>query len=82
MRSFEFSKDGREIILVTDDLRIKFYSLATFAGDCYKELSAVHREGVNCSDLSLNGGFMLTGGQDTLLKVWDYDAQKNQPSQF
>jgi WD40 repeat protein len=34
----------------------------------------VHRGSINSIDLSLNGGFMLTGGEDNLIKIWDYDA--------
>ena len=42
----------------------------------------MHRYGINSLDLSLNGGYMLTGGADHLLKVWDYDAQKSIPYFF
>jgi hypothetical protein len=30
----------------------------------------------------LNGGFMLTGGEDNLIKIWDYEAQKSVPFFF
>ena len=39
----------------------------------------MHKGAVTCTDLSKNGGFMLTGGQDNLLKLWDYEAQKSVP---
>jgi len=74
IRSFQFTKNNREIIVVTKDQRIRVYSLATFDGAYLRELHTVHKGAVTCTDLSNNGGYMLTGGQDNLLKMWDYDA--------
>ena len=82
VRSFKFTKNNRELIVVTKDQRIRFYSLATFEGAYLRELHTVHKGAVTCTDLSHNGGFMLTGGQDNLLKLWDYDAQKTVPFYF
>ena len=42
----------------------------------------MHKGAVTCTDLSTNGGYMLTGGQDNLLKMWDYEAQKTVPYFF
>jgi hypothetical protein len=61
-------------VLVTDDLRIRFHSLVKFEGVFLRELQTVHRGSINSIDLSLNGGFMLTGGEDNLIKIWDYEA--------
>ena len=82
IRSFRFTKNNREIIVVTKDQRIRVYSLATFEGAYLRELSTVHKGAVTCTDLSQNGGYMLTGGEDNLLKMWDYDAQKSAPYFF
>jgi len=82
IRSFQFTKNNREIIVVTKDQRIRVYSLATFDGAYLRELHTVHKGAVTCTDLSNNGGYMLTGGQDNLLKMWDYDAQKTVPHFF
>ena len=59
---------------MTKDQRIRVYSLATFDGAYLRELHTVHKGAVTSTDLSNNGGYMLTGGQDNLLKMWDYDA--------
>ena len=59
---------------MTKDQRVRVYSLATFEGAYLRELCTVHKGAVTCTDLSTNGGFMLTGGEDNLLKIWDYDA--------
>lgn len=68
--------------MVTKDQRVRVYSLATFEGAYLRELCTVHKGAVTCTDLSANGGFMLTGGEDNLLKIWDYDAQKSVPYFF
>lgn len=74
VKSFTFSKNGREIIVVTKDQRIRFYSLSKFEGVYLKELCTAHRGSIKSADLSNNGGFMLTGGEDNLIKMWDYEA--------
>ena len=59
---------------MTKDQRIRIYSLAVFDGAYLRELQTVHKGAVTCTDLTHNGGFMLTGGQDNLIKIWDYEA--------
>ena len=82
VKSFQFSANGRELIVVTKDQRIRFYSLSRFEGVYQKELCTVHRGAVRSTDLSNNGGFMLTGGEDNLIKIWDYEAQTTTPTHF
>ena len=38
-----------------------------------RELDAVHR-GISNIDLTLNGQYMITSGDDKLLKLWDSEA--------
>jgi WD40 repeat protein len=33
-------------------------------------------------DVSLNTGYLLTGGEDNMVKIWDYEAQKTVPYYF
>ena len=82
IKSFEFSKNASEAILVTVDLKIKFVSLSTFDGVQLRELQTAHKGAINTTDLSLNGGYMITGGDDNLIKVWDYEAHKTMPYYF
>jgi cilia- and flagella-associated protein 52 len=82
VKSFEFTKNAQEIVLVTEDLRLRFYTLNKFEGTFTKELTTVHRSGINSLNMSHNGGYFLTGGEDNLLKVWDMDAQKSTPYYF
>ena len=44
-----------------------------------RELPNTHRTSINSADLTLNGGFMMTGGEDSLVKVWDSEAPKSVP---
>ena len=82
VKSFQFSKNGKELIVVTKDLRVRFYSLARYEGVYLKELSSVHRGAIKATDVSNNGGFMMTAGEDNLIKMWDIDAQTNSPNFF
>jgi len=79
VQSFEFNKNGTELIFVLADQRIRFHSLTKFEGVLLRELANVHRGSVKSVDMSLNGGFMATGGDDTLIKIWDYEAPKTSP---
>jgi WD40 repeat protein len=72
--SFEFANNGREVAIVLKDLRIRFFSLSRHDGIFLRELNVVHRDCVNSIAMSANGGYMMTAGEDKLLKAWDYDA--------
>lgn len=45
-----------------------------YEGIFLREISNCHRAGINHVDVSSNSGFFLTGGEDSILKVWDYEA--------
>jgi hypothetical protein len=59
---------------MTADCRVRFYSLARYEGLMLREITAVHRGNVTAMSVSSNSGYMLTGGEDSMLKVWDYEA--------
>lgn len=67
---------------MTSDCKIRFYSLARFEGILLREINAVHRGSITSLSVSNNSGYLLTGGEDSLLKVWDYEAQKTVPYFF
>lgn len=67
---------------MTVDCRVRFYSLARFEGILLREINAVHRGSITAQCVSNNSGFFITGGEDSLLKVWDYEAQKTLPYFF
>jgi WD40 repeat protein len=67
---------------MTNDCRIRFYSLARYEGLMLREVTSVHRGAITALSVSNNSGFFLTGGEDSMLKVWDYEAQKTLPYYF
>lgn len=62
------------MIICTKDQRIKFYSLTKFEGQFLREIATVHRGSVLSTDVSSNSGYLLTGGDDCLIKIWDYQV--------
>lgn len=67
---------------MTSDCRLRFYSLARYEGIILRELSAVHRGSITALSVSNNSGYFLTGGEDSMLKAWDYEANKTSPYYF
>ena len=74
MRSFRFSNNNQDLLVVTKDCKIRFYSLSKFEGIFLREIQNCHRGAVSALDISANSGYMITGGQDNLINLWDYDA--------
>jgi WD40 repeat protein len=82
LRQFSFANNNREIVMVTSDCKVRVYSLAKFEGILLREISTVHRGNVTSASISNNCGYMITGGEDCMIKVWDYEAEKNVPFNF
>ena len=74
VRSFRFSNNNQDLLVVTKDCKIRFYSLNKFEGIFLREIQNCHRGAVSALDISANSGYMITGGQDNLINLWDYDA--------
>lgn len=60
--------------MTSNDCRIRFYSLARYEGIFLREITAVHRGSITSMSVSNNSGYFMTGGEDSMLKVWDYEA--------
>jgi WD40 repeat protein len=82
LNSFAFANHNRELICTTTDCKVRFYSLNKYEGVFLREIQTVHRAEISSIDISQNGGFMLTGGGDNMVKVWDYEAPKATPQFF
>jgi len=67
---------------VTKDCKVRFYSLIKYEGIFLREIANIHRGSINGIDVSNNSGYLLTGGQDSMVKIWDYEAQKAIPYYF
>ena len=53
-----------------------------YEGIFLREISNCHRGSISDIDVSLNTGYLLTGGEDNMVKIWDYEAQKTVPYYF
>ena len=82
LKQFMFANNNRELIVMTNDCRVRFYSLARYEGILLREVSSAHRGGITALAVSQNSGYFLTGGEDSMLKVWDYEASKTTPYYF
>lgn len=82
LRQFAFANNNRDIVLTTVDCRVRVYSLAKYEGIFLREINTVHRGNVTSLSISSNNGYMLTGGEDCMVKVWDYEATKTVPFFF
>ena len=82
MRSFRFANNNRDLVVVTKDCKVRFYSLMKYEGIFLRELANCHRGSITGMSISANSGYMITGGEDNMLKIWDYEAQKTIPYNF
>ena len=79
IRSFKFHPNAKKVTVVTKDLRTRVYKLSKFEGVFISELTSVHREGISAFDISSNGSYTITAGDDKLIKLWDAKASANAP---
>ena len=84
IRSFKFHPNSKKVTIVTKDLRTRVYKLSKFEGVycANSELISVHREGISAFDMSANGKYMVTAGDDKLIKLWDSKAPINDPQYY
>ena len=82
VKSFKFANNNRDLLVVTKDCKVKFFSLLKYEGILLREVANCHRGAITGLDVSLNSNYMLTGGEDNMLKIWDYEAQKTVPFFF
>ena len=81
-RSFVFACANRNLVVMTTDCRLRYYALSKYEGQLLRELTTVHRGSITCMDVSSNAGYLATGGEDQMIKLWDYEALKNVPFYF
>ena len=102
VKSFKFANNNRDLLVVTKDCKVRFYSLTRYnskssraglrpeekkesdeyEGIFLREIANCHRGAITGLDVSLNSGYLLTGGEDSMVKIWDYEAQKTVPFYF
>ncbi len=79
-RTISFNGDGTELIAATTDHRIARYDVST--GSLLKETNPVHRGTVNAIDISPSGAYIITAGDDRMLRVWDSKIRGPSPPPF
>jgi WD40 repeat protein len=67
---------------MTTDCRLRVYSLAKYEGIFLREIATVHRGNITSMSISNNSGYFISGGEDCMIKVWDYEAHKTVPYFF
>ena len=82
VRMFEFGNANRDLVVATTDCKIRTYSLVRYQGILMREIGTVHRGSITSMSISNNSGYFLTGGEDHMIKVWDYEANKTLPFYF
>lgn len=82
LREFSFGNNNRDLITITADCKVRVYSLAKYEGIFLREITTVHRGNITSLSISNNSGYFITGGEDSMIRVWDYEAQKTIPYYF
>ena len=82
VKSFRFANNNMDLLVVTKDCKVRFYSLMKYEGIFLREIANCHRGAITSIDVSLNSGYLLTAGADSMIKIWDYEAQKTVPYYF
>ena len=68
LRLVQFAPIKNEVYAITQDCRLHRYCLDT--GELAHESSPLHLDVINAMSISENGRFLLTGGNEGLLKLW------------
>lgn len=67
-----YHPDENQIITSGTDRKIVYWE--TYDGNQIRELDASNSGGINGLDIDISGQLFCTGGDDEILKVWDYQA--------
>ncbi|KAL3875946.1 hypothetical protein ACJMK2_033846 [Sinanodonta woodiana] len=66
-----YSHDECQIITSGTDRKISYWE--TYDGSMIRDVEGAKTGAINAMDLSSDGQYFVTGGDDKLLKVWDYN---------
>ncbi|CAG9336068.1 unnamed protein product [Blepharisma stoltei] len=75
-----FSPNGQDIIAINSaqEFRVRYYGLNGFEAIPIKELQGLHPNSEILSfSISNNSKYLVTGGTDRILKIWDYSSKPN-----
>ena len=63
-----FSPDSQQLLLTTTDRKLECYEPQT--GRFLYQVAGIHRTDCEAFDVDKSGKFIVTGGHDTMIKVW------------
>lgn len=78
-----FSPAELQLIVATTSNKIRFYDLKiknTYTP--LREITNIHRDGINSLNFSKNGQYFITAGEDRMIKIFDSDIDKISPYYF
>lgn len=75
-----FAPNGQDLLVISynQDYKVKFYGLNGFEAVFIKEFSGCHPS-AEITDLAVsqNSKYLVTGGSDKLIKLWEYGTRPN-----
>ena len=79
--AMEWMPDNRKIITASKDCNLIMWDLESqkktfFAGEKFNRACGGHFDEVMCLAISENGKYMVSGGKDRIVRVWDIHNQK------
>jgi WD40 repeat protein len=70
-----FAPNGQDLLALTKsaEWRLRYYGLDGFKAEVIKEIAGMHPNSVmQALALTMNSKYVVTGGNDRIIKVWDY----------
>lgn len=68
----QFSPDGVQIITCGTDRKIAYWE--SLDGSLVREIEGSTVGSLNCIDISFNGRYFITGSNDCIMKIWEYES--------
>ena len=75
-----FSPNGQDLLVISSgqEFKVKFYGINGFEAVFIKELAGCHAFAeVSEIEVARNCKYLVTGGSDKIIKIWDYAARSN-----
>lgn len=70
--SVRYSPNGVQVLTCGSDRKIGYWE--TLDGTIIRELTGSSAGALNCLDITSNGEYFVTGGNDSIVKLWSYET--------
>ena len=70
-----FAPNGQDLLALTKtaEWKLRYYGLDGFKAEVIKEITGMHpNSAIGALALTMNSKYVVTGGNDRIIKVWDY----------